>query len=165
MLLSRFSRVRFCATPEMAAHQAPPSLGFSRQEHWSGFPFPSPIKIFGCFINFDFKYDKNEICSLHYSSPICVLSSAQKIVHLHLLTCDLLNVARSKCVSPTHWYYVCASNSMGYIRMTTSKLYVPLQVPTSDPAVFTLSQSQHTSFEGFSFQYGSRVRRHIFFSS
>ena len=27
----------------MAAHQAPPSLGFSRQEHWSGFPFPSPM--------------------------------------------------------------------------------------------------------------------------
>ena len=27
----------------MAAHQAPPSLGFSRQEHWSGLPFPSPI--------------------------------------------------------------------------------------------------------------------------
>ena len=36
LLLSRFSRVRLCATPEMAAHQAPPSLGFSRQEHWSG---------------------------------------------------------------------------------------------------------------------------------
>ena len=28
----------------MAAHQAPPSLGFSRQEHWSGLPFPSPIQ-------------------------------------------------------------------------------------------------------------------------
>ena len=28
--------------PQMAAHQAPPSLGFSRQEHWSGLPFPSP---------------------------------------------------------------------------------------------------------------------------
>ena len=27
----------------MAAHQAPPSLGFSRQEHWSGLPFPSPV--------------------------------------------------------------------------------------------------------------------------
>ena len=26
-----------------AAHQAPPSLGFSRQEHWSGLPFPSPM--------------------------------------------------------------------------------------------------------------------------
>ena len=32
LLLSRFSRVRLCATPQMAAHQAPPSLGFSRQE-------------------------------------------------------------------------------------------------------------------------------------
>ena len=42
--LSRLSRVRLFATPKMAAHQAPPSLGFSRQEHWSGLPFPSPIK-------------------------------------------------------------------------------------------------------------------------
>ena len=42
LLLSRFSHVRLCATPEMAAHQAPPSLGFSRQEHWSGLPFPAP---------------------------------------------------------------------------------------------------------------------------
>ena len=33
LLLSRFSHVRLCATPETAAHQAPPSLGFSRQEH------------------------------------------------------------------------------------------------------------------------------------
>ena len=43
LLLSRFSRVRLCATLEMAARQAPPSLGFSRQEHWSGLPFPSPM--------------------------------------------------------------------------------------------------------------------------
>ena len=43
LLLSRFSRVQLCATPETAAHQAPPSLGFSRQEHWSGLPFPSPM--------------------------------------------------------------------------------------------------------------------------
>ena len=43
LLLSRFSRVRLYATPQTAAHQAPPSLGFSRQEHWSGLPFPSPV--------------------------------------------------------------------------------------------------------------------------
>ena len=36
LLLSRFSHIRLCATLETAAHQAPPSLGFSRQEHWSG---------------------------------------------------------------------------------------------------------------------------------
>ena len=43
LLLSHFSCVRLCATPQTAAHQAPPSLGFSRQEHWSGSPFPSPM--------------------------------------------------------------------------------------------------------------------------
>ena len=42
-MLSHFSRVRLCVTPEMAAHEAPLSLGFSRQEHWSGLPFPSPM--------------------------------------------------------------------------------------------------------------------------
>ena len=41
LLLSHFSRVQLCETPQMAAHQAPPSLGFSRQEHWSGVPLPS----------------------------------------------------------------------------------------------------------------------------
>ena len=38
--------VQSCPTlcnPQTAAHQAPPSLGFSRQEHWSGLPFPSPM--------------------------------------------------------------------------------------------------------------------------
>ena len=43
VMLSCFSHVRLCATPEMAAHQAPLSLGFSRKEHWSGLPFPSPM--------------------------------------------------------------------------------------------------------------------------
>ena len=41
-MLSHFSCVRLCVTPEMAAHQVPLSLGFSRQENWSGLPFPSP---------------------------------------------------------------------------------------------------------------------------
>ena len=35
LLLSRFSRVQLCATPYTAAHQAPPSLGVSRQEHFA----------------------------------------------------------------------------------------------------------------------------------
>ena len=42
-MLSHFSRVWLCATPQTAAHQAPLSLGFSRQEHRSGLPFPSPM--------------------------------------------------------------------------------------------------------------------------
>ena len=37
------NRVRLFATPCTAAYQAPPSMGFSRQEHWSGLPLPSPM--------------------------------------------------------------------------------------------------------------------------
>ena len=36
------SCVRLFATPWTGAHQAPPFMGFSRQEYWSGLPFPSP---------------------------------------------------------------------------------------------------------------------------
>ena len=40
--MKSLSCVRLFATPWTAAHQAPPSMGFSRQEYWSGLPFPSP---------------------------------------------------------------------------------------------------------------------------
>ena len=43
LLPSRFSHVRLCAIPWTAAYQASLSMGFSRQEHWSGLPFPSPM--------------------------------------------------------------------------------------------------------------------------
>ena len=42
------SRVRILETQRTAAHQAPPSMGFSRQEYWSGMPLPSPIYVCVC---------------------------------------------------------------------------------------------------------------------
>ena len=45
LLLSHFSRVRLCETPYTAVHQAHLSLGFSRQEYWSGLPFPSLFNV------------------------------------------------------------------------------------------------------------------------
>ena len=42
MKVKSLSRVRLLVTRWTAAHQAPPSLGFSRQEHWSGVPLPTP---------------------------------------------------------------------------------------------------------------------------
>ena len=53
LLLSRFSRVRLSVTPSTAAYQAPPSIGFSRQEYWSGWLLPSASNI-----------------SKHYSKPV-----------------------------------------------------------------------------------------------
>ena len=43
LLLSHFSCVWLRATPKTATYQAPPSMGFSRQEYWSGLPLPSPM--------------------------------------------------------------------------------------------------------------------------
>ena len=40
--MKSLSRVRLFATQWAVAHQAPSSMGFSRQEYWSGLPFPSP---------------------------------------------------------------------------------------------------------------------------
>ena len=51
----------------MEVHQAPPSLGFSRQEHWSGLPFPSPMHAFRLKLKKvgkttrPFRYDLNQI--------------------------------------------------------------------------------------------------------
>ena len=42
MKVKSLSRVRLPATPWTAVHQVPPSMGFSRQEYWSGVPLPSP---------------------------------------------------------------------------------------------------------------------------
>ena len=44
MRVKLLSRVRLLATPWTVAHQAPPSMGFSRQEYWSGVPTLSPFK-------------------------------------------------------------------------------------------------------------------------
>ena len=68
LLLSRFSRVRLCATPETTAHQAPPFLGFSRQEHWSGLPFPSPQLALAAVIIITYKGNIMYLTVFWYSS-------------------------------------------------------------------------------------------------
>ena len=51
------SRVRLLATPWTTAHQAPPSVGFSRQEYWSGAPLPSKVVMFLARRYFSFYLD------------------------------------------------------------------------------------------------------------
>ena len=64
------SRVRLFVTPWTAAHQAPPSMGFSRQEYWSGVPLPSPILI--CII---YIIGKKQQCYFHCESESCSVVS------------------------------------------------------------------------------------------
>ena len=51
LLLSHFSRVRLCPAPWTAAYQAPPPMGFSRQQYWSGLPLPSLKQCYICYKN------------------------------------------------------------------------------------------------------------------
>ena len=52
MKVKSLSHVRLLATPWITAYQAPPSMGFSRQEYWSGVPLPSPILHFTSLSNY-----------------------------------------------------------------------------------------------------------------
>ena len=72
--LSRFSRVWLCATLWTAAHQAPPSTGFSRQEYWSGLPFPSPSSLY----NYHISWETKNLCQGHKASNWPRLSSECK---------------------------------------------------------------------------------------
>ena len=84
-MLSHFSRVQLCVTPQTGANQAPPSLGFSRQEHWSGLPFPSPmreserveviletIKFIVSFANYFYLSTRNGLPWWHYWQRVCL---------------------------------------------------------------------------------------------
>src|SRR5574340_833510 len=87
MKVKSLSRVRLLVTPWTTAYQAPPSMGFSRQEDWSGVPLPSPT----------YMYTHIHIC-IYY---ICV-SSVQfsSVAHSYPTLCDLMN--RSTPGLPVH---------------------------------------------------------------
>ena len=74
-------------TPQRAAHQAPPSLGFSRQEHWSGLPFPSPKQ------NIERRKSKHDITENDKFTKIKTsdeerreFQNSQKIIKMELIT-------------------------------------------------------------------------------
>ena len=68
LLLHCFSCGRLCATPQTAAHQAPPSLRFSRQEHWSGLSFPSPMH--SCMLS---RFSHVQLCATLWTEPTRLL--------------------------------------------------------------------------------------------
>ena len=93
------SRVRLFATLWTAAHQAPLSMGFSRQEYWSGVPLPSPN--FGLYFGKRMKGDKllwifpdgEAQCSFCHQEPRDIFSTivserALWMEHVLLLTCE-----------------------------------------------------------------------------
>ena len=74
LLLSHFSRVRLCVTPWTAAHQAPLSTEFSKQEYWSGLP------PFNSIITYSYSIIICFICCFSYFSFIFHVKLQNKVV-------------------------------------------------------------------------------------
>ena len=71
--MKSLSRARLLATPWTAAYQAPPSMGFSRQEYWSGVPLPSPFDLYSGHINNQVIARRSNQSILKEISPGCSL--------------------------------------------------------------------------------------------
>ena len=80
------SCVWLLATPWTAAHQAPPSMGFSRQEYWSGVPLPSPITVY-----------------LKCSSGINLKCSHHTHTHTHTQLCKAMDMLISLTECDKHY--------------------------------------------------------------
>ena len=78
------SCVRLLATPWTAAHQAPPSMGFSRREYWSGVPLPSPNLNLICLILSP--QNISAVMVLSFCTPLCICESKCVSVHAHTCT-------------------------------------------------------------------------------
>ena len=78
MKVKSLSRVPLLATPRTAAYQAPPSMGFSRQEYWSGVPLPSTevnssLSHYIAFLYFfALIIEEGFLMSLRYSLELCI---------------------------------------------------------------------------------------------
>ena len=98
------SHVWLFTTPWTAAYQAPPSMGFSRQEYWSGVPLPSPKYILHNWNTESMVVDCGTISDAHsfYIFPLNFLLNPRRIIHLLALG----------IMYPCTWYtLICSHNS------------------------------------------------------
>ena len=91
------SRVRLLATPWTIAHQAPPSMGFSRQEYWSGVPLPSPVPHF-------IWVDGPEVC-LYWTQLMYVTPSWWSVHLWHFFLLDYKKNILMKLFVAFNWSY------------------------------------------------------------
>ena len=78
-------RVQLFATPQTAAYQAPPSMGFSRQGYWSGVPLPSPCSIV-CSSIFSYLRNPSILFSIATVPVYIPTNSAEGFSSLHTLS-------------------------------------------------------------------------------
>ena len=128
-------RVRLVATPWTAAYQAAPSMGFSRQEYWSGLPLPSPVQSLSCVQLFAIPWTAayQALPSMGFSrqvywsglplpSPVRVMNQGKFSVIKEVmarLNINILGISELKWTrrgqfnSDDHYIYYCGQESLG----------------------------------------------------
>ena len=117
-LLSHFSCVRLFTTPWTAAYQAPLSMGFSRQEYWSGVPSPS-LNICWAIIKFMDQANILDSCDIFSS-----VQFSHSVVSISLRPHDSQH-ARPPCPSPTPGVYPNSCPSCRWCHPAISSSVVP----------------------------------------
>ena len=102
------SSVQLLATPWTAAHQAPPSMGFSRQEDWSGVPLPSPITLY-------VRQQKRHRC-IEQSFGLCVRGWGWDDLgewhrNMYIIICEMNHQSRFDA-----WYRMFGAGALGWPR-------------------------------------------------
>ena len=110
------SRVRLFATPWTVAYQVPPSMGFSRQEYWSGLPFPFCIS---CEMESKvLHYFSRELWGLMWLKTgsirnfACNYQKKKKLFHCSF-TSYHWSTAMKRCLTITLWVFVCVNPTQG----------------------------------------------------
>ena len=101
------SRVRLLATPWTAAHQAPLSMGFSRQEYWSGVPLPSPD------LSLARQNEYNSLTSQYFSGDSYILNNilnCDSLWHEHYLVCISYLSLRHHPIAWLPYTFILSSN-------------------------------------------------------
>ena len=111
------SHVQLLATPWTAAHQAPPSMGFSRQEYWTGVPLPSPNMLSRLVISF-LPRSKHLLILWLQSPPAVILDTwdtiiKQKICHIEA---DIHTQTHNECGLSATGYKVATESYQVYTR-------------------------------------------------
>ena len=134
--MKSLSRVRLLATLWTVAYQAPPSVGFSRQEYWSGVPLPSPNVVLVSTIQ-----QSESAISIYplplkppYHSPPCQHSRSSQGTKLSFLCFPLT---------------ICFTHGGVYMSMLFSQFIPPSHFPTVSASLFSTSVSLFLPYNTF----------------
>ena len=115
------SRVRLFATPWTVAHQAPLSMGFSRQEYWSGVLLPSPMLMAALFIIANIW--KQSICPLMTMDKKCVIHTH---THMHTHTHNGILFSHKKRMKSCHlWQHWWTSGHYAKLNKSDREWQIP----------------------------------------